>query len=151
MHAYKYLRAVRQLRINRRHVLYGTLMAALLLASSLSLIKLGPYTTHGNEHYFRAKVVAVQNGQPVTLGSTQSIKARLLDGPDKGKTVAVQRTPIGDAAGKRLPVDSEILLAKGSATGDQYSYLSRWYMPGVGTLFTILLLLGCRHRRVAWG
>ena len=127
--------------VEKRHMLYGALMAALLLVSSVSLIKLSPYSSSGHEHYFRAKVVSVQGTRSAPPGSMQSVRATLLDGPTKGSVVTVQRVPIGDAAGRRLPTGSEILLARDSSMKDQYSYMSRWYMPGVGTLFTILLLL----------
>lgn len=130
-----------RLKMDRRHVVYGALIATLLLVSSLSLIKLSPYSSHGSERYFRAKVESAQNVQSATFGSSQYVRAKLLDGPQSGETVVVQRTPIGDSAGKRLPIGSEILLAKSKTDGNQYSFMSRWYMPGVGTLFIILLLL----------
>lgn len=124
----------------RKHIVYGSLMAALLLVSSLSLIKLSPYSSRGSEQFYRAKVLSEQNVQSAVLGASQNVRAQLLDGPQKGTVVTVQRVPIGDSAGRRLPVGSEILLAK-DKTDDQYSLLARWFMPGIGTLFIILLVL----------
>lgn len=116
-------------------------MVLLLLASTGSLLNLSPYRANTSEQYFRAKVTSVQNVQSGVLGAVQDIQAKLLDGPHKNMVVTVQRTPIGDTAGKRLPVGSEILLNKDSSNGNQYSFMSRWYMPGAATLFIVLLIL----------
>jgi len=128
-------------KLKRLHIVYGALMAVLLLASTASLLNLSPYRAHESEQYFRAKVTVVQNVHSGVLGYVQNVRARLIDGPQKGDVVKVQRTPIGDAAGKRLPVGSEILLNKDTADGNQYSFMSRWYMPGAATLFIVLLIL----------
>lgn len=122
-------------------MLYGAAMALVLFVSSVSLLHLSPYRAHGTEQYFRARVIAVQNVQSGALGAAQNVRARLLDGPQKNTVIVIQRTPVGDAAGKRLPLGSEILLAKGAVSGNQYSFISRWYMPGVSTLFILLLVL----------
>jgi len=116
-------------------------MVLLLLASTGSLLNLSPYRSGASEQYFRATVRSAQDEQSGVLGAVQNIKAKLLDGPRKGQVVTVQRTPIGDESGKRLPIGSEILLNKDVSNGNRYSFMSRWYMPGAATLFVILLVL----------
>lgn len=131
---------IRRRNIRKRHLLYGLFLTVLLLVSSLSLISLSPYSSRGPNHFLRAKVFSIQNEQSATLGSVQNVWVRLLDGPQKGTVIPVQRTPFGDKASKRLPVGSEVVLIQESQSG-QYGFVSRWYMPGVGTLFIMLLVL----------
>lgn len=129
-------------RLRKRHVIYVACVAILLLASSVSLLRLSPYKPNeGPSLYFRAKVVSVQVFSPGGIGPEQEVHARLLDGPQKRQTVEVTRNiSFGDQAARRLPIGSEILLFKDGAS-DRYSFLSRWYMPGIATLFTILFAI----------
>ncbi|MGH7241770.1 MAG: YibE/F family protein [Candidatus Saccharimonadales bacterium] len=65
-----------------------------------------------------------------------------MDGPQKNHTTQITRTiGFGDAAAKRLPIGSELLLSKDRTNGNQYGVIARWYMPGIATLFIILLVL----------
>lgn len=76
------------------------------------------------------------------LGNTQNIKVKILDGPNTGQMFLVTRgANFGDASYNRIPVGSEVLLTKDAANGNQYSYVDRWHIPGVMTLFLILLIL----------
>jgi uncharacterized membrane protein len=128
--------------ISRRHVAYGSAMVLVLVASSLSLLNLSPYVSGQANQYFRGNVISVHAAQSAALGPVRTIRLQLLDGPQKGKRVSIQSViPVGDAAARRLPVGSEILLVKSKTNGNEYSYVSRWYMPGIATLFLVLLAL----------
>jgi len=117
-------------------------MTVLLLVSSLSLLSLSPYRPHeSSNQFFRAKVISVHDGNSAYAGPEQIANVKLLDGPQKNKLIDVTKsTNFGDSAAKRLPVGSEVLLAK-EATNNQYSVVGRWYMPGIATLFLVLLTL----------
>ena len=130
-------------RITRRHVILASLMAAVLLLSSVSLLRLSPYNLRNTSaQYFRARIVSVKVQNSQDLGQGNAVRAQLLDGPQKGKLVAVTAvTGFGDAAAKRTPVGSTILLYKSKKAGNQYSFVARWYMPGIATLFIVLLFL----------
>jgi uncharacterized membrane protein len=117
-------------------------MVLFLLMSSLSLFNLSPYTGKGSSHYFRADVLSVHTTHSGVLGTVQEVRIKLLDGPQKDQRITIQNVPAaGDSAAKRLPIGSQILLARDSTTGQQYSFVARWYMPGIGTLFIIMLTL----------
>lgn len=136
----KYLRT-KQLR--KRHLIYAFAMTLLLLFSSVSLANLSPYkTSEPTNQYFRAKVVSVKTINQQVEGPEQLVSVRLMDGPQKSQTVQITRNiGLGDAAAKRLPIGSEVLLAKSRTNQSQYGLISRWYMPGIATLFIILLIL----------
>jgi uncharacterized membrane protein len=64
-----------------------------------------------------------------------------MDGSDKNKTITVPWSDsFGDAAYKRIPVGSQVLLSKEPKSKD-YGLISRWYMPGIATMFLMLLIL----------
>jgi uncharacterized membrane protein len=133
---------IKLIKINKRHIIYGVLMSSLLLISSFSLLSLSPYQPNGTSQYFRAKVISVKADDSRDYGPEQNAKVKLLDGPEINQIVVVQRSNgIGDKAAKRLPVGSEVLLYKDSSNGDQYSLIARWHMPGIATLFILLLVL----------
>jgi len=135
-------RSIKRLHISKRHIVYGALMLLFLLLSSASLFNLSPYARAGSSHYYRAEILSVRPAQSQALGPVQDIRVKLLDGPQKNQKVAIQSVAAaGDAAAKRLPVGSQVLLAKDTANGNQYSFVARWYMPGIATLFIILLVL----------
>jgi uncharacterized membrane protein len=127
----------------RKHLIYGAIIAATLLVSTAQLSDISPYrSSSGQLQYFRATVIKVESSASGINGASQNVEARLLDGSDKGHTVSVSRSVnFGDASYKRLPVGSEILLTRDPTDGNQYSYGDRWHMPGVATLFLILLVL----------
>lgn len=130
------------LKLRRRHIAYGFAMAILLFISCVSLLSLSPYKAHSTTQYFRARVVSVNEVSSQELGPVQNIDARLLDGPHKNTIVNVQRVvAIGDAAARRLPVGSQVLLLNDTSSAGQYNFMSRWYMPGIATLFIALLAL----------
>jgi uncharacterized membrane protein len=132
----------RRVTIRRNHIVYGAAMALLLLLSSFSLINLSPYRPASANQYFRAVVLSVRSVQSPVLGPIRDIRVRLLDGPQKTKDVTIQSVvPAGDAAAKRLPVGSQVLLSKSTVGNNGYGYVSRWYMPGIATLFITLLAL----------
>lgn len=118
-------------------------MVAILLVSSFSLLRLSPFDAHNTSaQYFRARVVSVKITGSTAQDAEDYIRASLLDGSHAGSVVTVTITPtIGDAAARRLPVGSEILLVRDKTDGNQYAFLSRWYMPGIATLFILLLTL----------
>ena len=118
-------------------------MTALLLVSSISLLSLSPYKAHeGSNQYFRAKVLSETVSSSQDARPEQTVDVKLLDGPQKNQSVEVIRNiNFGDAAAKRLPIGSELLLSKDSMNGNQYDFMARWYMPGIATLFMILLTL----------
>ncbi|HUB93683.1 MAG TPA: YibE/F family protein [Verrucomicrobiae bacterium] len=127
--------------VHRRHVVYGVLISVLLFAGVASLLRLSPYRQVSSYQYYRAEVTQVEAGQSPTAGALQNVKVRLLDGPQKRDLVTIQRSiAVGDAAARRLPVGSEVLLGR-QKSDSQYSFISRWYMPGAATLFTVLLAL----------
>lgn len=133
-------KTVKKLHVSRRHVVYGVLMTVLLFISCASLLRLSPYKPSNGTQYFRAKVVAVSEANAPSSEPIQNVQVKLLDGPQKNQTVSVQRgIAIGDSAAKRLPVGSEVLLLKDN--GSSYTFLSRWFMPGIATLFIALLAL----------
>jgi uncharacterized membrane protein len=134
---------LRKSKIQRHHVVYAVVMAALLLVSSISLLSLSPYKAHeGSNQYFRAKVISEYTDNNAETGPEQVAEVKLLDGPQKNHSVDITRfSNFGDAAAKRLPIGSEVLLAKDTKSGNQYSLIARWYMPGIATLFIILLVL----------
>jgi len=117
-------------------------MVLLLVVSSVSLLNLSPYVAGSSNQYFRGTVLSVRPAESATLGPVRAISIKLLDGPHKGSRISIQSViPLGDAAARRLPVGSEILLMKSTTDGNGYAYVSRWYMPGMATLFLILLAL----------
>ncbi|MEJ0072859.1 MAG: YibE/F family protein [Candidatus Saccharibacteria bacterium] len=129
--------------IQKKHLWYAAGMAALLLASSASLFSLSPYRAGARSiQFFRATVVSVRSTATPDAGPEQLVTARLLDGPQKHRSVPVLwSTGLGDAAAKRLPIGSEVLLTSSPASAGRYSIVARWYMPGIATLFIILLAL----------
>jgi uncharacterized membrane protein len=130
-------------KIERKHIVYGLLISVLLLASTLSLLNLSPYRAEPVRltQYYRARVLQVRTVQ-TDSGVVQNMQVKLLDGSQKGKAIAVTRSlDFGDAAYKRMPVGSEILLSKNRSNGNVYSFSSRWFMPGIATLFLVLLVL----------
>lgn len=129
--------------IHRRHLIYALIMVLLLLLGSLSLLRLSPYNAHGSPgQYFRATVATERTISTQDMGPEQVVKVRLLDGPQKNQVTEVTRNiSIGDAAAKRLPVGSEVLLYKDQTNGNQYGIIARWYMPGIATIFILLLVL----------
>lgn len=129
-------------KIKRRHIVYGASIAVLLFASCLSLVGLSPYKARASAQYFRARVTSVTTSNSQGTGPEQTVRARLLDGPQKNQVTTIPRSiAFGDAAAKRLPLGSEILLFRDRRQGSDYSFVSRWYMPGITTLFIILLVL----------
>lgn len=134
----KYLRKVT---ISRRHIIISSAIVLALLASSVSLFHLSPYNAHETQdQYFRAKVLQVKQ-QESDIGAELAVRVRLLDGHDKGKTVSTTWSDnFGDAAAKRLPVGSEVLVSKPPKTGT-YGIIARWYMPGIATILITLLVL----------
>ena len=130
-------------KIQRHHLVYAFIMAALLLISSISLLSLSPYKAHeGSNQFFRAKVLSEHVTSSQEAGSEQIVKVKLLDGTQKNHSVDITRNiNFGDAAAKRLPIGSEVLLSKDTTNGNQYGLIARWYMPGIATLFIILLIL----------
>lgn len=136
-----YLKTVKGIR--RKHLIYGAAIALVLLVSTAQLSNISPYRSSTNQlQYFRAKVIKVEASDSGVAGASQNIEARILDGGDTGHTVEISRSvDFGDASYKRLPVGSEILLTKDVADGNQYMYGDRWHMPGVATLFLVLLTL----------
>jgi len=130
-------RGIRKVKV--RHLIYGALITLLLFMSAESLVALSPYKPHAATQYFRAKVTSVQ---AIESGQMQAIHAQLQDGPNKGQVVFTTRSiSFGDTGYKRLPVGSIILLSKEQSNGNLYSFISRWYMPGLATLCIILLAL----------
>jgi uncharacterized membrane protein len=128
--------------IRRRHIAYGTAMVLLLLLSSISLINLSPYRSNSTNQYFRAQVLSVRVTQSPAEGPVRDIRVELLDGPQKHTdTTILSVVPAGDTASKRLPVGSQVLLSKSTVGNNGYGYISRWYMPGIATLFITLLVL----------
>jgi uncharacterized membrane protein len=129
--------------LQRRHVIFGFLAVLILLISAIHLSHLSPYQPATNQvQYFRAKVISVSDSKSVSLGKNQTAEVEILDGPDSGRDVTVSRSlNYGDASYQRLPVGSEVLLTKESSSGNQYTYLDRWHIPGMITLFLILLAL----------
>jgi len=134
---------MKKLGITKRHIILAAAMAAILLLSSISLLRLSPYSSHsGSARYFRAKVVSVNIHTSASLGPGEVITAKLLDGPQRGRDVTVTGPMLfGDAAARRMPIGSEVLLVKDKTDGNQYAFLARWYMPGIATLFIVLLVL----------
>lgn len=134
----KYLRNVT---ISRRHIIISACILLALLASSISLFRLSPYNAHEpHDRYYRAKVLQAKQEQS-DLGAELAVRARLLDGPDKGKAVGMTWADnFGDAAAKRLPVGSEVLVSK-SPQAATYGVISRWYMPGIATILITLVVL----------
>lgn len=137
----KALLANRNLKL--RHLVYGSLITLVLVLSTLELVNISPYQAQSSGiQYFRAKVVNVQATQSQTAGNAQTIRIRVMDGPDKGRLFQVSRsTNFGDASYLRLPIGSEVLLTKDIQNGNQYQYGDRWHMPGVATLFLLMLTL----------
>lgn len=130
------------MKITRRSFIYCSSMAVLLLVSCLSLTHLSPYRSNSAEQYFRAQVASVTSSNSQSTGQEQSVHARLLDGPQKNQYIHfIRSTNFGDKAAKRLPIGSEVLLFKDNENGNQYNFIARWYMPGVATLFALLLVL----------
>lgn len=129
-------------KLARRQVLYGSLIIVILFVSSLRLLNLSPYkASTGQLQYFRARVVKIE-GVASSYGASQRLSARLLDGPDAGRAVTVPRNVnLGDASYKRLPLGSQVFLTKDPTNGNQYMFGDRWHMPGVATIFLILLVL----------
>jgi uncharacterized membrane protein len=127
----------------RKHLAYGLLIVLVLVMTSLQVARISPYhpARSGGVEYFRAKVLNMKepaaNEQP-----EQHLAVKLMDGSDAGKTYNIDR-PINfsDASTKRLPVGSEVLLTKEVGNSVRYSYQDRWRLPGVGSLFFILLVL----------
>jgi uncharacterized membrane protein len=134
---------LRKSKIERHHIVYAAVMVMLLLVSSVSLISLSPYKTHESSYqYFRARVISERVSSTPDTGTEQAVRVRLLDGPQKNHLIDITRVNnFGDAAAKRLPIGSEVLLSKDSKNGNQYGFIARWYMPGIATLFIILLIL----------
>src|SRR5258708_16765140 len=128
--------------IKRKHVLYSAAIAVILFISATQLLSLSPYqASTGQLQYVRAEVLKVEDSTSQPAGQSQDIQARIMDGTDKGRIVTISRSiNFGDASYKRLPIGSEILLTKESSNGNQYLYGDRWHMPGVVTLFLILLV-----------
>lgn len=131
------------MKLGREQALYGTAIALVLLVSSLSLVHISPYREQSDSsQYFRARVTSVKTDHSADLGPIQNVTARLLDGPETQSVVSFTRTnTLGDISYKRLPVGSEVLLSKDVRSGTGYNLVSRWYMPGIATLFTIVLIL----------
>jgi uncharacterized membrane protein len=130
-------------KVQRRHIVYATAIAVMLLACSVSLLELSPYNGHSTTNrYYRASVLSVRVKKLQDVGPEQYVTVRLLDGPQKDQNVQVDRNiTFGDASAKRLPIDSEILLSKDTTNDNPYSFVARWYMPGIATLFIFLLVL----------
>jgi len=137
------LKSAKELGITRRHIVLASLMTLVLLLSSVSLLRLSPYNQRDNSgQYFRAKVISVKAQDSPDLGPQNDVQAQLMDGPRKGQILSVRATSsFGDAAAKRIPVGSEVLLYRAKEQGNQYALMARWHMPGVATLFILLLFL----------
>jgi uncharacterized membrane protein len=143
--------------LRRRYFVSGVLILLALLVGTIGLIHLSPYSNTvpkgvGNYYqyqedqlkYVRARVLKVDNLAPnQNSDNNQQIKVKILDGPDKGQVVSVSRNDnFGDAAYRRMPVGSEVLLSVDSSTGRQYIYYQdRYRIPGAITLFLLLLVL----------
>lgn len=128
--------------VSRRHMIMGILISSLLLVSSISLLSLSPYQAGTHTQYLRAEVITVKTSYSQDIGLDQEIQVKLLDGPQKNSLVTIHRsTGVGDRAAKRLPAGSEVLLYKDNTNGTQYTFVARWYMPGIATLFIMLLAL----------
>lgn len=128
--------------VSSRHLVYGLVIFLILIFSSISLTNLSPYNSKASGvQFFRAKVLSVNkvgNG----LGANQYIRSKLLDGPNKNQVITVSRGDnFGDTSYNRIPVGSQILLSRSKGLGNQYSYADRWRLPGIVTLFLLLLFL----------
>jgi uncharacterized membrane protein len=132
-------RYLRKVTISRRHLVISVCIVLALFISSVSLFRLSPYNAHEKQdQYFRAKVLQVKQEQS-DFGAQLAVDVRLLDGNDKDKTVHVTWPDnFGDAAARRLPTGSEVLLSK-PPKADNYGLISRWYMPGIATILITLL------------
>jgi len=139
----RFVNRLKRSKIQRHHLVYAFIMAVLLLISSISLLSLSPYKSHeGSNQYFRAKVLSERVTSSQDTGSEQIVKVKLLDGTQKNHSVEIARNiNFGDSAAKRLPIGSEVLLSKDNTNGNKYGLIARWYMPGIATLFIILLIL----------
>lgn len=126
--------------LKKRHIVYGGFIVAVLFISALTLSNLSPYRASSSLQYFRAQVLSVQEVL-TDQGGSQNIQARILDGRDMGKVISVTRNiNFGDQRYKNLPVGSDILITKDSASSN-YTFGDRWRMPGVAVLFILLLAL----------
>ncbi|HVO86189.1 MAG TPA: YibE/F family protein [Candidatus Binatia bacterium] len=129
---------------NQSRLGYVGVLSIILLFIVVSLAHLSPYRPAGSgqTQYYRARVLSVHNQNDRFGGRDEKMQVRLMDGPAKGDGITVLRNiTLGDSSYRRLPVGSEVLLTRQLGNGSQYSYLDRWRVPGVATLFLILLSL----------
>jgi len=156
---YKYFKTLSRNRpLARRHFFIGAAIVFPLLIIALVLINISPYQTPGSNNsalsagqaesqdhstYVRATVLAVHSKPGKANSGDQVIKVKLLDGPDKNEVVSVNRygSSFSNAAYKRLPVGSKVLLSKAADSGGAYVYADRYRIPGATTILILLLVL----------